>query len=87
MCKMVYERFKKIVAEHSLADRCNDYAWSVEGERDERVVLLDGIVQQHADFVVAKRTKHSDRTDADKGFQGAVERIRLPARHRVLRDG
>lgn len=83
--KTVYDRFKKLVADHRSEDRTNAGASGIDEEESETSALLYDIVQAMDDTAEARRAERNEKTDADRRLQEAGEIIREQALTRVAR--
>lgn len=81
--KTLYERFKKLLADHRAETRQNTAASGIEENRTEKHVLLDDIVHMVDAHAETKRAERNERTEADKRLQAAGERIRAAAVQRA----
>lgn len=77
--KTIYERFKKIVADHRANTRESKAASGVAEDETERTQLLDDIVEEMDDTAELRRTERNEKTKKDQELLEAGEAIRAQA--------
>lgn len=77
--RTLYERFKRVVADHCIDTRQLEASSGVAEEVTERTQLLDDIIHEMDEFTEQCPLERQDKIQRDKDLQGAGERIRAHA--------
>lgn len=77
--KTIYERFKKVVADHRASARKSQAASGVAEDETERTQLLDDILQEMDDSAEQRRAERCEKSQKDKEIVEAGELIRAQA--------
>lgn len=77
--KRIYGRFKKVISNYRASDRRDTVTSRVKGNRTERELLPDGIIQHQEDHQETQRNERNERTKMESRLQKAGDRIRKAA--------